>query len=175
MHVPSLALLPIGATVGVATLFPTFGWRGRSFLANAGYGLMFERAALSILPVLEAPAYGQQQYEPRTQPDINDQSDTVLKDSAIAIEQGQLDLAKNMLDAVIRVEPDNVEANFLKGTTAEQEERWDDAVIFRKILEQHPEWAQRRMKVAHRLFQGIGDLIDESARDRARDRQGEER
>jgi hypothetical protein len=115
---------------------------------------MLKRAALSILLFVHAPAYGQLQSEPPTQPDITGQIDTVLKDSAIAIEQGQLDLAKKMLDAVIQIEPDNIEANFLKGTIAEQEERWDDAIIiFRAILDQHPELDRVRLEYARSLFE----------------------
>jgi hypothetical protein len=115
---------------------------------------MLKRAALSILLVLQAPAHGQPQSEPTTQPDIKGQIDTVLKDAAIAIEHGQIELANKMLDAVIQVDPDNIEANFLKGTIAEQEERWDDAiVIFRAILDQHPELDRVRLEYARSLFE----------------------
>src|SRR3954447_26821072 len=82
-------------------------------------------------------------------------------DAKAAITSGDFDTAQQILAPIVASEPDNVEAQFLQATIATLQERWSDAlVLYRRILDQHPDLLRVRLDYARALFE---DHQDEEA------------
>src|SRR3954451_15123507 len=87
-------------------------------------------------------------------PAVDEQIDKVIAGSKIAIEQGQLEIARKMLGAVLQTRPDNPDALFLLGTIASLQGRWEDAIgFYRSMLETHPGLIRDRLELARALFE----------------------
>lgn len=109
---------------------------------------MLGRTALFSLLMMIASAWAQEPMQ------IEEQVRKIIEGSRVAIEQGQIDIARKMLEAAIAVRPDNPDVLFLLGTVAGREGRWDDAVTYyRKMLERHPGLIRVRLELARALFE----------------------
>jgi tetratricopeptide (TPR) repeat protein len=76
-----------------------------------------------------------------------------LELAGAALEQGQLDTARNLLELVRRAVPDNRQLLFLDGMLALAQGRVDDGIAaFRALLNRDPTLLRVRLELAHALF-----------------------
>jgi Tfp pilus assembly protein PilF len=76
-----------------------------------------------------------------------------LELAGAALEQGQVDTARKLLELVRQAEPDNRQLQFLDGMLAARENRLDDAVAaFRALLNRDPTLLRVRLELARTLY-----------------------
>lgn len=84
-----------------------------------------------------------------------------IDDAKAAIANGDLDAAQEILAPILATKPDDLDAQFLNATIATLQERWSDAIVlYRRILDQHPDLLRVRLDYARALFE---DHQDEEA------------
>ena len=84
-----------------------------------------------------------------------------IDDAKAAIAKGDLDAAQEILAPILATKPEDLDAQFLNATIATLQERWPDAIVlYRRILDQHPDLLRVRLDYARALFE---DHQDEEA------------